>query len=227
MFSKVSTLIFLTSLIFAENTDLSTSLFKTLYDDNGWNKPSIIDGISLSTKRVPNMSIKAVKVHIETNIPKNIITDIIMDIKNYNNYFINSKKLYFQVINRDSNSIDGYQFISVPIPFIKDREYFFRMSSNTFLPDYPKTFIHWHTLNKDIYSYISTDFQSGKELYLDTGVGIWNIDFLDDSTFILSYRLLIDPGGYLPDFAVDHVNKVNIISLFRDVINEGRRRHIF
>ena len=227
MFSKVSTLIFLTSLIFAENTDLSTSLFKTLYDDNGWNKPSIIDGISLSTKRVPNMSIKAVKVHIETNIPKNIITDIIMDIKNYNNYFINSKKLYFQVINRDSNSIDGYQFISVPIPFIKDREYFFRMSSNTFLPDYPKTFIHWHTLNKDIYSYISTDFQSGKELYLDTGVGIWNIDFLDDSTSILSYRLLIDPGGYLPDFAVDHVNKVNIISLFRDVINEGRRRHIF
>ena len=227
MFSKVSTLIFLTSLIFAENTDLSTSLFKTLYDDNGWNKPSIIDGISLSTKRVPNMSIKAVKVHIETNIPKNIITDIIMDIKNYNNYFINSKKLYFQVINRDSNSIDGYQFISVPIPFIKDREYFFRMSSNTFLPDYPKTFIHWHTLNKDIYSYISTDFQSGKELYLDTGVGIWNIDYLDDSTFILSYRLLIDPGGYLPDFAVDHVNKVNIISLFRDVINEGRRRHIF
>ena len=227
MFSKVSTLIILTSLIFAENTDLSTSLFKTLYDDNGWNKPSIIDGISLSTKRVPNMSIKAVKVHIETNIPKNIITDIIMDIKNYNNYFINSKKLYFQVINRDSNSIDGYQFISVPIPFIKDREYFFRMSSNTFLPDYPKTFIHWHTLNKDIYSYISTDFQSGKELYLDTGVGIWNIDYLDDSTFILSYRLLIDPGGYLPDFAVDHVNKVNIISLFRDVINEGRRRHIF
>tara|TARA_B100001113_G_scaffold125770_1_gene102669 strand:- start:655 stop:1338 length:684 start_codon:yes stop_codon:yes gene_type:complete len=227
MFSKVSTLIILTSLIFAENTDLSTSLFKTLYDDNGWNKPSIIDGISLSTKRVPNMSIKAVKVHIETNIPKNIITDIIMDIKNYNNYFINSKKLYFQVINRDSNSIDGYQFISVPIPFIKDREYFFRMSSNTFLPDYPKTFIHWHTLNKDIYSYISTDFQSGKELYLDTGVGIWNIDFLDDSTSILSYRLLIDPGGYLPDFAVDHVNKVNIISLFRDVINEGRRRQIF
>ena len=227
MFYKVSTLIILTSLIFAENTDLSTSLFKTLYDDNGWNKPSIIDGISLSTKRVPNMSIKAVKVHIETNIPKNIITDIIMDIKNYNNYFINSKKLYFQVINRDSNSIDGYQFISVPIPFIKDREYFFRMSSNTFLPDYPKTFIHWHTLNKDIYSYISTDFQSGKELYLDTGVGIWNIDFLDNSTFILSYRLLIDPGGYLPDFAVDHVNKVNIISLFRDVINEGRRRHIF
>ena len=227
MFSKVSTLIILTSFIFAENTELSTSLLKTLYDDNGWNKPSIIDGISLSTKRVPNMSIKAVKVHIETNIPKNIITDIIMDIKNYNNYFINSKKLYFQVINRDSNSIDGYQFISVPIPFIKDREYFFRMSSNTFLPDYPKTFIHWHTLNKDIYSYISTDFQSGKELYLDTGVGIWNIDFLDDSTFILSYRLLIDPGGYLPDFAVDHVNKVNIISLFRDVINEGRRRHIF
>ena len=227
MFSKVSTLIILTSLIFAENTDLSTSLFKTLYDDNGWNKPSIIDGISLSTKRVPNMSIKAVKVHIGTNIPKNIIADIIMDIKNYNNYFINSKKLYFQVINRDSNSIDGYQFISVPIPFIKDREYFFRMSSNTFLPDYPKTFIHWHTLNKDIYSYISTDFQSGKELYLDTGLGIWNIDFLDDSTFILSYRLLIDPGGYLPDFAVDHVNKVNIISLFRDVINEGRRRHIF
>jgi len=227
MFYKVSTLIILTSLIFAENTDLSTSLFKTLYDDNGWNKPSIIDGISLSTKRVPNMSIKAVKVHIETNIPKNIITDIIMDIKNYNNYFINSKKLYFQVINRDSNSIDGYQFISVPIPFIKDREYFFRMSSNTFLPDYPKTFIHWHTLNKDIYSYISTDFQSGKELYLDTGVGIWNIDFLDDSTSILSYRLLIDPGGYLPDFAVDHVNKVNIISLFRDVINEGRRRQIF
>ena len=227
MFSKVSTLIILTSLIFAENTDLSTSLFKTLYDDNGWNKPSIIDGISLSTKRVPNMSIKAVKVHIETSIPKNIITDIIMDIKNYNNYFINSKKLYFQVINRNSNSIDGYQFISVPIPFIKDREYFFRMSSNTFLPDYPKTFIHWHTLNKDIYSYISTDFQSGKELYLDTGVGIWNTDFLDDSTSILSYRLLIDPGGYLPDFAVDHVNKVNIISLFRDVINEGRRRHIF
>ena len=225
MFSKISTIIFLTTFIYAENADISFSLFKTLYADNGWKKSSIIDGISLSTKKVPNMSIKAVKVHIETNIPKNIITDIIMDIKNYNNYFISSKKLYFQVINSDFNSIDGYQFISVPIPFIKDREYFFRMSSNTFLPDYPKTFIHWHTLKKDIYSYISTDFQSGKELYLDIGAGMWNIDFLDDGASILSYRLLIDPGGYLPDFTVDHVNKVNIVNLFRDVINEGKRRH--
>ena len=56
-------------------------------------------------------------------------------------------------------------------------------------------------------------------------IGIWNIDFLDDGTSIISYRLLIDPGGYLPDFAVDHVNKVNIVNLFRDVINEGKRRH--
>ena len=64
---------------------------------------------------------------------------------------------------------------------------------------------------KQIYSDIKTNFQSGKELYISIGAGIWNIDLMDDGKTLISYRLFIDP---LPDFAVDHVNKVNIVNLF-------------
>ena len=224
MFFKFFSLAFLSCFIYAGNEYVPDTLLKTLYEDQEWYQSARIDGITLSTKTINNMSIKAVKVHVEANIPKRIVTDIIMDIKNYNIHFINSKKLFFQVINRYVNMVDGYQFISVPIPFIKDREHFFRMSSDSFSPEFPNTFIHWYTLKKQIYSDIKTNFQSGKELYISFGAGIWNMDLMDDGTTLISYRLFVDPGGYLPDFAVDHVNKVNIVNLFRDVINEARRR---
>ena len=95
MFFKFLNLAFLSCFIYAGNEYVPDTLLKTLYEDQEWYQSTRIDAITLSTKTIKNMSIKAVKVHVEANIPKRIITDIIMDIKNYNIHFINSKKLSF------------------------------------------------------------------------------------------------------------------------------------
>ena len=58
-----------------------------LNDNNGWDMISIKEEMTLSTKSIENMNLVAFMVKQRTNIPTRIIQDIIMDVKNYGQYF--------------------------------------------------------------------------------------------------------------------------------------------
>ena len=47
----------------------------------------------------------------------------------------------------------------------------------------------------------------------------------DDGEYMLSYRLYLDPGGSIPDFAIELLNKMNIVNVFSDVLSEANRRN--
>ena len=42
---------------------------------------------------------------------------------------------------------------------------------------------------------------------------------------MLSYRLYLDPGGSIPDFAIELLNKMSIVNVFNDVLIEASRRN--
>ena len=63
-------------------------------------------------------------------------------------------------------------------------------------------------------------------IYLDYGAGLWMAEPIDEKEYILSYRLYLDPGGSIPDFAIEFLNKMNIVNIFKDVVSEATRRNI-
>ena len=51
-------------------------------------------------------------------------------------------------------------------------------------------------------------------------------DLLAREKFDISYRLIMDPGGYIPDLLVEMINEVALVSLFKDVLKEARSRRL-
>ena len=51
-----------------------------------------------------------------------------MDVKNYARYFRDQKGSTFQEIIKTEDWVDGHHYISIDLPFISDREYYFRFN---------------------------------------------------------------------------------------------------
>ena len=112
--------------------DKPDELFKMLNDNNGWDMISIKEEMTLSTKSIENMNLVAFMVKQRTNIPTRIIQDIIMDVKNYGQYFNSIGPFIFKEINSENDWVEGYHLLPIDLPLIKDREYFFRVHTNGF-----------------------------------------------------------------------------------------------
>ena len=68
--------------------------------------------------------------------------------------------------------------------------------------------------------------KDGNAIYLDYGAGMWLSRPVGEDKFDISYRLIMDPGGYIPDLLVEMINEVALISLFKDVLKEARSRRL-
>jgi len=62
-------------------------------------------------------------------------------------------------------------------------------------------------------------------VYLDHGAGLWVAEEIENNIIILSYRIYMDPGGSLPDFMIDIMNKVSVVNVFKDAVAEAQNRH--
>ena len=143
-----------------------------------------------------------------------------MDVKNYNSFLSNAESFKSEVINQSDKNLIGYQYIKVDLPFFDDREYYFKMSREQILEQDTTTMCFWvllEPLEKD--ANINTS-----AIYLEYGAGIWKSEQISPGKYNISYRLYMDPGGFIPTFVVDIINEISIVGLFQDALNEAYRR---
>lgn len=206
--------------------DKPDELFKMLNDNNGWDMISIKEEMTLSTKSIENMNLVAFMVEQRTNIPTRIIQDIIMDVKNYGQYFNSIGPFIFKEINSENDWVEGYHLLPIDLPLIKDREYFFRVHTNGFDLQDATSIVHWYLIEEGVKEKKMSSRNSRDAIYLDYGAGLWMTEPINDDEYFLSYRLYLDPGGSIPDFAIELLNKMSIMNVFRDVVSEASRRNI-
>ena len=101
---------------------------------------------------------------------------------------------------------------------MKDREYFFRVHSNGTNNKDTTSIVHWYLIKNPKEKQKELNKQT---ITLNYGAGLWIADSFNDTSYVLSYCLFLDPGGFIPDFAVEIINKANIINIFQDVIAEA------
>ena len=199
----------------------NSNLLNELKTDDSWKELKIINENTLiKTKDIDGFNLPAISVQRTVNIDPDSIKNILIDILNYNKVLKSSKSLKTKIIFKDDQFLDGYQFIKSGLPFISNREYFFRMSySNNLLER--NTLVHWYLLDK---KKINNNLESTNDaVYLDFGAGIWLFEKIEKNKYLISYRLYMDPGGYLPNLIIKKVNESSIYNIFDDVINEASK----
>ena len=222
----LSTAIFWTfdlSLLANEIIEKPVVLFQMLKSNENWTTVAKKGEVILCTKSIKNMSLVAFMAKQKTNIPSKIIQDIVMDVKNYGQYFNSAGEFIFNEVRRNSGAVEGYHLLPVHLPFMKDREYFFRVHSGGYDKEDNVSIVHWYLIDEP--EKVQTQNTSKDAIYLDYGAGLWMAEHVDDGDYMLSYRLYLDPGGSIPDFAIKLLNKMSILNVFNDVLSEASRRN--
>ena len=67
-----------------------TNLLNLLYEEDNWEVFDSSSSNLVSTKKIPGKDLFAVMVEKELNLPKDVVKDVIMDIKNYNQFLKSS-----------------------------------------------------------------------------------------------------------------------------------------
>ena len=196
-------------------------LLLSLNSNDGWTDIKEIDDlVNISMKEFGESEFCAIKVGKTIDIEPDRITDVIMDVNNYNSFLSNAESFKSEVVKQSDKNLIGYQYIKVDIPFFDDREYYFKMSREQILEQDTTTMCFWvllEPLEKD--ANINTS-----AIYLEYGAGIWKSEQISPGKYNISYRLYMDPGGFIPTFVVDIINEISIVGLFQDALNEAYRR---
>ncbi|MAI87895.1 MAG: hypothetical protein CMF98_02030 [Candidatus Marinimicrobia bacterium] len=208
------------NILFAQSNEF---IFSQLYIPYGWvqinNSRNQNDSPSIYTKEIFGADYQALMIKDTISAESKKIINIINNVESYDNIFTSSKLVSTSVISRKNNFVDAYQHLPVPIPFISDRHYIFRM--NGF--ENRSNVVRWILLNRkdsEYSNYISQKEDSlSSVIYLDTGVGIWEVNKLESNISEISYRLYMDTGGRLPKFLVEWLNKTAVNNVFTDIKN--------
>ena len=211
------------SLLANEIIEKPVVLFQMLKSNENWTTVAKKGEVILSTKSIKNMSLVAFMAKQKTNIPSKIIQDIVMDVKNYGQYFRSAGEFVFNEVKKFSGVVEGYHLLPVDLPFMKDREYFFRVHSGGYDKEDNVSIVHWYLIDEP--EKVQTHNTPKGAIYLNYGAGLWMAEHNDDGEYMLSYRLYLDPGGSIPDFAIELLNKMSIVNVFNDVLSEAGRRN--
>lgn len=192
-------------------------LAEKLYNENTWDLvEETPEGITVSERDIEGIAVKAVKVSQDVNIDPEILAQVIEDITNYGRFLKSAPGMECNLLEKNDDHILGYQYVEVPV--ISDRVYAFKM----FRPDTTATRVDWELVPQADLGNYSINERSG--VYIDVGVGSWSMNKREDGTYSVSYRLVMDPGGWIPGSVSDYFNRVSIVGIFKDAIIETERR---
>ncbi|MAE20274.1 hypothetical protein CMK12_15320 [Candidatus Poribacteria bacterium] len=200
------------------------SLLTVLNANSEWRSlETTNDSIHISVKELDGSELQAVKVEKTLDVEPNLVTDVIMDVESYNSFLSDAESLKSRVIERSDTGLVGYQRIKVDLPFFDDREYFFKMNRTPFGDQDATTMCYWILLDPDDKAIARA--RTKDVTYLKKGAGIWKWEPSESGRVKIAYMLYMPPGGSIPDFLIDMINKRSIVGLFRDVGKEVNARN--
>ena len=206
------------NIIYNEPNDL----YDILTNNNEWNNKYDKEGLTIAFKNVNNHKISAVQIKNKIEIPLNIIQDVIMDVNNYSSILKNSRGMMTDILEVTDIIVIAYQFISINIPFMEHRHYYFILKKNELFDISEEVILaDWHLIDHDRFNFSK---YSSSAVFLKHGAGIWMAKNNNKGDMILSYRIFMDPNGSIPNFIIDKINEISIVSLFQDVVIEAEHR---
>ena len=202
--------LFLTNLFSYDNL----SLINDLYYNTIWKKYDINkqkQEIFISNNAEKN--IEYIKIEQIVDFDKNELFTIIKNLNSYNQ-IVSNKKISTELIFSKNDTLYGHQLITNMIPFIRNREYVFKM----YMIDENR--LDWVLLNEG--NVLLQDYVNRKNNILTYGAGSWEI--IDDS--LLTFRIFVDDEVNLPNSLIKKIRINSVVKTFNDVLKNLNRSNI-
>ncbi|MEE9166430.1 MAG: hypothetical protein V3U24_03075 [Candidatus Neomarinimicrobiota bacterium] len=203
----------------------SSEILAELYRESGWTEVAFTHGdMRVFNKEVENFGIPAIMVKKTAPVSSGAMASAIEDVANYTRFLEDVYLERSDLLKRDPKVIEGYHLLDLPL--ISDRHYVYRMSRKGDSSDgsirYEWTLVPRNSENRSFLD--SMDAVHGTPVYVGENVGGWEIQRLPEGGIEVSYRLLIDPAGRVPDFLMARANRVTAPRMVRGMIEEAIRR---
>ncbi len=195
-------------------------LLNQLKESEGWVLiKNRTDSIRVYEKNITDMNLKAFKVKKIVSINPENILNTVMNINKYPDVMSNSDMVSF-IIGKKKDYIYAYNHFSIPIPFIDNRHYIFKIQKSS------ANQIEWLLIDdnkvKSLPKFKKIIDDRPGSVYIDYGAGIWNVRKITDNLNEISYALYMDSGGSLSDYLNDLFASESIIELYKGVLNKSK-----
>ena len=196
------------SFLFCNN---NLSIINDLYYNTVWDKYDVneekqeIFASSSSTKNVEYIKIQQL---VEFDKQK-----LFFLIKNLNLYdqIISNKNISTKLIYSENDTLYGHQLISNMIPFIRNREYVFKM----YMVDENR--LDWILLKMD--NILLSEYSDEKNNTLTYGAGSWEMQ--NDN--LLTFRIYVDDEVKLPKSIIKRIRINSVVNTFNDFIQNLKK----
>ena len=196
-----------------------------LYDPSNW--VFLLEdenGLRVYNKSLEYSDIPAVLVEYETVVDYEVLKQVILNGELHPNFMEESHLIESVNIKVTNEYIDNYQRLSPP--FLTDRHYVTRTHFNIIDPSFHIR-LNWKML-PNISEYQSLiekkNAEFGNAIYMDYGYGGWEIIKLSNNMTQVNYRIIIDPGGWIPDFLVTQSNAILAPITVLNMVREAQRQ---
>ena len=199
-----------------------------MFDQDNWilvNKHS--DSLTVYKKEFEDIAIPAFKATMISSIPMEHIVDAILDGENHEEFMGTSHVIESEFVGPNINDTTFvYQMLDLPI--ISNRHYITKNFTDTIKVNKHYR-LNWlidkHSNDLLFSNYIDQKNEKhGGPLLIEDGVGSWEVEYLNKNKISVSYIVLIDPGGWIPNQIVTYVNKTLGPDTVLMMVKEGERR---
>jgi hypothetical protein len=155
------------------------------------------------------------------------VFSVLLDVGSYKQVLGDNKYLEAEKVKDEPDRITGYQFARIPL--VPNRHYLFSfdLTEHKITLQKDKQILSWVLLDEDgeYMSFINAKKEENKNpIYIKNGAGIWTITRISGNRYENSYRLYLDPAGWMPGWLVNSFNLQNLEQLFDKVLSAAQER---
>ena len=199
-------LIFFLSLLFCSNNN---ELLLDIYKKHEWRIVNNRDNKNILEAESNINNDKYLRIEQSISSTQKNVLDVVESIPEYNE-IISNKNVTTELLRTNNDTLICLQKISNAIPFIRDRQYIFKLYRVN------KDRIDWYLLNKK--NLILKNYLDDNVHTLTNGVGSWEIKEKNEKK-ILIYRMYIDEEVNLPLVFIQKIRINQAVNIFNDIIN--------
>ncbi|MDP8220276.1 MAG: hypothetical protein P9X26_02950 [Candidatus Stygibacter frigidus] len=224
---KLALVLILVNIILLSGASMSDEILKQLADDNSWQVLKTKGATVIRRKSVDGFDLFALEITRKIDVKPEAVFAVLLDVNSYPEILSQSNYLEVEEVSRDPENIIGYQFARIPL--VSNRHYLFDFDLKSYQASLTRETmnLHWTLIDPSgKYSeYISKKNQENKNpIYIANGAGLWTIKKLADGRYENTYRLYLDPAGWMPGWLVNSFNVKNLERLFDQVIAAAVKR---
>ena len=199
-----------------------------MFESEGWNSVHVhSDSLTVYKKKLTGPEIPAFKATMISSVPMEYIVEAVADGGNHEEFMGSSHVVESEFIG-NSNADTTYSYQMLDLPIVNDRHYITTNFNDTISVNHIR--MNWMIdTNKNLSDF--NDFVDKKNdihrnpIFIEDGVGSWELKRLANGKTEVSYYVLINPGGWIPNSLINYVNKSLGPDTVIMMVKEGSRRY--